>query len=238
MKKTPGTTNHGIGVILKAAQFAAHKHRYQKRKDKNKTPYINHPLEVARVLNEEGGVADLGILAAALLHDTIEDTETTYDDLRGQFGARIANIVIEVTDTKFLGKQTRKQLQAVKAGHASAAGQQIKIADKICNLRDILGSPPVDWTLERKQKYFDDAKLVVDEVRDANPALAGRFDRLYAHWTRRDPVNAGAPRSARKPRGGKSRPVQLKPGSKQMTFQEIAKVIQEALGKAHSSRAP
>ena len=183
-------------------------------------------------------VSDPEIIAAALLHDTIEDTETTYDDLRGQFGARIADLVVEVTDTKFLAKRTRKKLQSAKAGHASAAAQQVKIADKLCNLRDILGSPPVKWSLKRKQKYFDDAKLVVDEVRDANPALATRFDKLYGHWARMGPVKSGAPQSARKPRSGESRPVQRKPGSKQLTFHEIAKVIEEALEKARSSRAP
>jgi len=232
MKKTPGTTNHGIGVILKAAQFAAHKHRYQKRKDKNKTPYINHPLEVARVLNEEGSVADPEILVAALLHDTIEDTVTTYDELRGQFGARIADIVVEVTDTKFLAKQTRKQLQSVKAGHASAAAQQVKIADKICNLRDILANPPVKWTLERKQKYFEDAKLVVDEVRDANPALAGRFDRLYAYWLRRRAGKTKSGQSARKERSGDPRPVQLEPDAKRKKFEEVAKMIAKVHKKA------
>ena len=88
-----------IGLVLKAAAFAAHKHRDQRRKDAKATPYINHPLALAQALCEEGGVDDPIILAAALLHDTIEDTETSYDELRGQFGARIADIVAEVTDT-------------------------------------------------------------------------------------------------------------------------------------------
>jgi guanosine-3',5'-bis(diphosphate) 3'-pyrophosphohydrolase len=94
-----------VVLVLKAAAFAAHKHRDQRRKDVKATPYINHPLAVAQALCEEGDVDDPIILAAALLHDTIEDTETTYVELRGQFGARIADIVAEVTDTKFLGKR-------------------------------------------------------------------------------------------------------------------------------------
>jgi guanosine-3',5'-bis(diphosphate) 3'-pyrophosphohydrolase len=94
-----------VVLVLKAAAFAAHKHRDQRRKDVKATPYINHPLAVAQALCEEGDVDDPIILAAALLHDTIEDTETSYDELRGQFGARIADIVAEVTDTKFLGKR-------------------------------------------------------------------------------------------------------------------------------------
>ena len=169
-----------IGVILKAAALAAHKHRDQRRKDAKATPYINHPIEVARVLIEEGGVRDPKILAAALLHDTIEDTQTSYDELRGQFGARIADIVAEVTDTKFLGKTSRKQLQLAKAGHASAAAQQLKIADKLCNLRDILARPPAKWSKERQREYFDWAKAVVDQVRGANPRLERKFDAVHA----------------------------------------------------------
>ena len=114
------------------------------------------------------------------MHDTIKDTETTYDELRGQFGERIADIVAEVTDTKFLGKQARKLLQVSKAGGASGAAQLVKIADKLCNLRDILANPPADWPLERKQEYFDWAKRVVDQIRDVSPELAEKFDQLYA----------------------------------------------------------
>ncbi len=232
MKKSSTATNHAIGVILKAAQFAAHKHRDKKRKGKDKTPYINHPIEVAHILYAEGGISDPEIIAAALLHDTIEDSQTTYDELRGQFGARIADIVVEVTDTKFLDPRTRKKLQSVKAGQASAAGQQIKIADKICNLRDILGSPPVDWTLAKKHEYFDDAKLVVDEVRDANPALATRFDKLYAHWTRRLPGIAKSQPSKPKEQSKVARPVQLKLNARNMTIKELAEAIKEILDKA------
>ena len=168
-----------IPLILKAAAFAAHKHRDQRRKDAKATPYINHPIEVARVLCVEGGVRDPKILAAALLHDTIEDTETSYKELRGQFGLLIADIVAEVTDTKFLDPHSRKRLQIAKAGHASAAAQQVKIADKLSNLRDILAHPPAKWSEERKREYFDWAKTVVNQVRRANPRLARKFDRVY-----------------------------------------------------------
>ena len=108
----------------------------------------------------------------------------------------------------------------------------MKIADKICNLRDILGSPPVKWSLKRKQKYFDDAKLVVDEVRDANPALAGRFDRLYAHWTRRLPGIAKSQPSKPKEQSKVARPVQLKLNARNMTIKELAEAIKEILDKA------
>lgn len=173
------TSSGGLGLVLRAAQFAAHKHRDQRRKDVRATPYINHPLELAHILSTEGGVTDPVVLAAALLHDTIEDTETTYEELRGAFGVRVADIVIEVTDTKFLGKQARKRLQISKAGRSTAGAKQVKIADKLCNLRDILAGPPSSWSLKRKQEYFDWAKAVVDRVRDANPRLARKFDALY-----------------------------------------------------------
>jgi len=176
-----GRVRDGLGLVLKAAAFAAHKHRDQRRKDPEKTPYINHPIALAQVLREEGGVRDPMVIAAALLHDTIEDTETSYEELRGQFGAIVADCVVEVTDVKFLGKAARKRLQVAKAARASKAAKQVKIADKICNLRDILASAPAGWSLARRQEYFDWAKEVVDEVRGVNLRLERKFDRLYRH---------------------------------------------------------
>lgn len=167
------------GLVLKATEFAAHKHRDQRRKDAGASPYINHPIGLANVLCNEGGITDPVILSAALLHDTMEDTETDYEELRGQFGEDIADVVVEVTDTKWLSREARKRLQISKASHSSVRARAVKIADKICNLRDILGSPPAGWSLQRKQKYFDWAKQVVDGVRGAYPELEQRFDALY-----------------------------------------------------------
>jgi guanosine-3',5'-bis(diphosphate) 3'-pyrophosphohydrolase len=168
-----------ISLLLKAAEFAAHKHRDQRRKDADASPYINHPISVASVLRNEGGITDPVILAAALLHDTLEDTETSYEELRGQFGEQIADIVVEVTDTKWISKDARKRLQISKASHSSVRARAVKIADKICNVRDMLGSPPDGWSLERKQTYFDWAKEVVDGVRGVHVQLEQRFDALY-----------------------------------------------------------
>ena len=168
-----------LGLVLRAVQFAAHKHTDQRRKDVRKKPYINHPIALAEVLHTDGGVRDSQVIAAALLHDTIEDTMTTYDELRGLFGAGVADTVAELTDTKFLRTETRKRLQVSKAGKSSAAAKQVKLADKICNLRDILASPPAGWSLKRRQTYFDWAKEVVDQARGVNPRLERMFDRLY-----------------------------------------------------------
>ena len=150
-----------IQLILRAAAFAADKHRNQRRKDYARTPYINHPLAVARVLSEEGGVTDPEILAAAILHDTLEDTETTPRELTREFGTRIASLVAEVTDDKTLPKQRRKQLQVEHAPKKSKGAALIKTADKICNLRDIKMSPPKSWSVERRSNYIKWANDVV-----------------------------------------------------------------------------
>jgi guanosine-3',5'-bis(diphosphate) 3'-pyrophosphohydrolase len=174
-------SNHsdGVALLLKATKFAAWKHKDQRRKDANASPYINHPIALASVLQEEGDVFDPIVLAAALLHDTIEDTETSYEELRGQFGDEIAEIVLEVTDTKWIDKAVRKRLQISKAGHASERAKLVKLADKICNLRDIIASPPAAWSTERKREYFDWAKRVVDQVRGTNSKLEQHFDSIY-----------------------------------------------------------
>jgi guanosine-3',5'-bis(diphosphate) 3'-pyrophosphohydrolase len=164
---------------LKALAFAAHKHRDQRRKDVKASPYINHPIALAHVLWTVGKVRDPVTLAAALLHDTIEDTQTTAAELRGHFGAAVAEVVEEVTDVKFLKKESRKRIQVARAARSSRRAQRVKLADKICNLEDILARPPADWSIERQRQYFDWAKSVVDQVRGANRALEGRFDRLY-----------------------------------------------------------
>jgi guanosine-3',5'-bis(diphosphate) 3'-pyrophosphohydrolase len=170
----------GMSLILKALEFAAQKHRDQRRKDKEASPYINHPIQLANVLWHEGRVADPVVIAAALLHDTIEDTETSWQELRGEFGDEIADIVLEVTDVHWLKKIVRKRLQVAKARHASKGARLVKLADKICNLRDVAARPPAGWSLERRQEYFEWAKEVVDKLRGTHPRLERRFDDAYA----------------------------------------------------------
>jgi GTP diphosphokinase / guanosine-3',5'-bis(diphosphate) 3'-diphosphatase len=169
------------GRILKAVAFAAEKHRHQRRKDAAASPYINHPIALADVLANEGGITDAEVLCAALLHDTIEDTETTIEELRAAFGAAITGFVLEVTDDKDLAKDERKRLQIEHAPHISRQAKLVKLADKICNLRDILESPPADWDLARKQAYFDWAARVVAGLRGIHAGLESIFDGLVAH---------------------------------------------------------
>lgn len=165
--------------IVAAIAFAARKHRDQRRKDAAASPYINHPIALANVLANEGGIDDERVLVAAILHDTIEDTETTQQELLREFGQEIASIVMEVTDDKALPKAERKQLQIEHAASISRRAKLVKLADKICNLRDVAGSPPADWPVERRQEYFDWAKAVIDGLRGANPSLEHIFDETY-----------------------------------------------------------
>jgi len=176
MKRPP---ERELALLFRALAFAAHKHRDQRRKDAEASPYINHPIALAEVLAREGGVADIEVLAAALLHDTIEDTATSFEELVGHFGARIAGMVAEVTDDKNLPKAERKRLQIVHASGISPGAKLVKLADKICNLRDVADRPPATWDLQRRQEYFEWAKRVIDGLRGAHPALEAEFDAAY-----------------------------------------------------------
>jgi guanosine-3',5'-bis(diphosphate) 3'-pyrophosphohydrolase len=167
-----------VALILRAAAFAAERHRDQRRKGSAAAPYINHPLGLANLL-AECGVEDPTVLAAALLHDTVEDTETTPEELAESFGAEVAAIVVEVTDDKALPKADRKRMQIEHAAHLSDQAKLVKLADKICNLRDLSQSPP-DWPLERKREYFDWAKAVVEQLRGTNARLEAMFTAAYA----------------------------------------------------------
>ncbi|WP_090142724.1 HD domain-containing protein [Limnohabitans sp. DM1] len=137
------------------------------------------PIALAKVLANEGGVQNVTVLCAAVLHVTIEDTETTADKLRALFGDQVASVVLEVTDDKLQGKAVRKQ-QIEHAPHISPQAKMVKLADKISNVRDILASPPADWSPECKQAYFDWAAAVVAGLRGVHPGLEAVFDGLYA----------------------------------------------------------
>ena len=173
-------TGNPLGAFVKAVAFAADKHRNQRRKDAEASPYINHPIELANVLANESSVGDVTVLCAAVLHDTIEDTDTTSEELQAIFGPKVAAVVMEVTDDKSLEKSVRKQRQVEHAPHISKEAKLVKLADKICNLRDILASPPADWTAERKQNYFEWAAKVVAGLRGVHPGLESVFDGLLA----------------------------------------------------------
>ena len=171
--------NSEVSLILSAARFAAEKHRKQLRKGADATPYINHPLEVAERIARIGGVDDAGVLAAALLHDTIEDTETTREELEAAFGASIAGMVAELSDDRALSKDARKRQEIAKAPGLSAGAKLIKLADKTCNVRDTLVNPP-DWPLQRKLDYLDFAERIATGLGRVNPALEADFAAILA----------------------------------------------------------
>lgn len=166
-------------LVMRAAAFAAEKHRMQRRKDAESSPYINHPIQLAYILVQEG-IEDSTVLASALLHDTIEDTKTTLDEIEIVFGYEIARIVDECSDDKSLTKMERKQAQIEHAGKISPKAKLVKMADKIANVSDIDGAPPAGWSIERKREYFDWAKRVVDEMRGTHARLEARFDAEFA----------------------------------------------------------
>ena len=161
-------------MILKAAEFAATKHRGQFRKGNLNTPYINHPIKVANLL-ENVGVKDAEVLVAVLLHDVVEDTNTTYSDIRNVFNQRVADFVLEVTDDKEKSKKERKALQIQNAKGLSYEAKLIRIADKICNVQDISGKDAPDWSYERKFEYLEWAKKVVDEIKGTHDVLEVLF---------------------------------------------------------------
>ena len=172
-----------LALLLKALAFAAHKHRDQRRKDAEASPYINHPIALAEVLAGEGGISDVEVLAAALLHDTIEDTATTAAELRAEFGERIAAMVEEVTDDEKLPKAERKRLQIVHAAALSPGAKLVKLADKICNLRDVAERPPAQWNLQRPAGVFR-----MGQAGDRRPARhASKLEAAFDAAFRRKP---------------------------------------------------
>jgi len=167
-------------LLLKVLKFAAEKHKFQRRKDRERTPYINHPIQVAELLSTVGGVKENAVLMGALLHDTLEDTETTQSEIQALCGKEVLNLVLEVTDDKNLSKLQRKHLQIKNASRISIGARLIKLADKICNVYDIAHSPPSDWTIQRCREYLAWSAEVVQGLRGVNPALEARYDAILA----------------------------------------------------------
>jgi guanosine-3',5'-bis(diphosphate) 3'-pyrophosphohydrolase len=174
-----------FGKILQALQFASRKHRDQRRKGGQHAPYINHPIDVTEILWRVGKVRDVVTLLGALLHDTIEDTDTSPDEIRELFGEEVMSVVLEVTDDKSLPKAERKRLQVVSAPRKSARARQIKLADKISNVTEITNDPPVDWSLERRKEYLDWTERVINGLRGQNPELEALYDQALAQGRRR-----------------------------------------------------
>ncbi len=166
-----------VGVI-DALHFAAHKHRSQPRKDVAKTPYINHVIAVVHTLTTVGRVTDPVVLIAAALHDTIEDTETSWEELEDRFGLEVCGVVREVTDDKRLPKEERKRRQIEHSSHLSDRAKQLKLADKASNVLDVIDSPAIGWSLERRRDYLDWTEQATAGCRGVNHALDAHYDRV------------------------------------------------------------
>ena len=164
--------------MLTALRFAADKHKNQRRKDEEASPYINHPIAVADTLWQIGEVRDVVTIVGALLHDTIEDTETEPSEIETLFGKEVLSLVQEMSDDKSLPKATRKQLQIEHAPHISTRAKQLKLSDKICNVRDIATSPPSHWDWQRRLDYLDWTEQVVRGIRGTSPRLESLYDEV------------------------------------------------------------
>jgi GTP diphosphokinase / guanosine-3',5'-bis(diphosphate) 3'-diphosphatase len=173
-------TSEELRVVFKALRFAAERHRKQRRKDEDGTPYINHPITVADTILSVGGVDDLNTIVAALLHDTIEDVGVTAEEIRSLFGEEVANLVKEVSDDKKLPKQERKRLQIETAPRKSPRAKLIKLADKISNVTDVTNSPPAGWDMARRVEYLDWTEKVVAGLRGTNRQLEAAYDLALA----------------------------------------------------------
>ncbi|MCB0587630.1 MAG: bifunctional (p)ppGpp synthetase/guanosine-3',5'-bis(diphosphate) 3'-pyrophosphohydrolase [Phaeodactylibacter sp.] len=174
--------NDLLAKVMDAAVYAAMKHQYQRRAGYDKLPYMNHLLKVTEALIRIGGERDEALLLAAVLHDVLEDTDATHEELARHFGREAADIVLELTDDMSIPYMERKWLQVEKARQLSEKARKIRIVDKATNIRDIL-SYPLDWPLEKKENYLDNSIQVVSRIRGANPRLDAWFDETAA-WAR------------------------------------------------------
>jgi (p)ppGpp synthase/HD superfamily hydrolase len=166
----------GIIEVTRALDFAARRHAAQRRKGIQAEPYVNHLAEVALLLAEATDGADPGLVAAGLLHDTLEDTVTSRRELAALFGEDAASLVEEVTDDKTLDREARKIQQVLAAPGKTLRARMIKIADKIANLRSIADSPPLGWSSRRKREYIAWARDVVAACGPTNARLEALFE--------------------------------------------------------------
>lgn len=176
----PTGEDSALPLVIQSLAFAAKKHRHQRRKGSDQSPYINHPIDVLDLLWRVGEVRDAEVLAAAVLHDTIEDTGTTPAEIETLFGCRVRDLVLELSDDKSLPDPVRKRLQEEHAPQLSTGARLIKLADKISNVRDLHFHPPLFWSARRRAEYRAWAARVVDRLRGTNPALEAEFDRVFS----------------------------------------------------------
>lgn len=168
-----------LSIVIRCVNFAARKHTKQRRKDADGTPYINHPIGVANILVQEANVYDPIVIVAALLHDTVEDTDTTFEEIEEEFGYATRCVVEAVTDDKTLPKDQRKLLQVKNTSKLSDKAKLVVMADKLYNLRDLQKATPVGWSFSRIQEYVQWSKAVVTGCRGINDNLDSALDEMF-----------------------------------------------------------
>jgi guanosine-3',5'-bis(diphosphate) 3'-pyrophosphohydrolase len=181
--------------LVAALHYAATHHRDQRRKDRDGSPYINHPIALLQILAVEAGVTDADVLCAAVLHDVVEDCAASdaeraerEGEIEAMFGREVLAIVRDslprtgsgVTDDKALPKEERKQQQIDHARQLVHGAKLVKLADKTANLRDVAHNPPASWPLERRRAYFDWARAVVEAIGPAHAGLRKLFEQASA----------------------------------------------------------
>ncbi len=169
----------GATLVVRALGFAAEAHRTQFRKDRE-TPAINHPIRLLQLLVDVGGVTDPLVLAAAALHDVLEDCEVGFPELEARFGTEVAGVVFELSDPPHLDKTAMRAWAVETAPRLSLPARLVKLADKAVNLNDLIDWPPAGWSDARKASYFDWSADVVAGIRGTHGALELAFDGAYA----------------------------------------------------------
>jgi guanosine-3',5'-bis(diphosphate) 3'-pyrophosphohydrolase len=171
---------HALPELLEALQFAAVKHQYDRRGGYDRLPYINHLIKVTNGLVNRCGFTEDTLLLAAVLHDIVEDTDVTGEELSARFGHEVAGIVLELTDDMSLSYELRKQRQLETAPQLSRGARIIRLADKASNIEDIF-SYPLDWTLDKKEAYLKNSEQIAAIIKGEHPRLDHWFEQT-AEW--------------------------------------------------------
>lgn len=172
------TVSRFMQLLLKSVDFAARAHRDQRRKGAAQEPYINHPIEVSRLIIECEPGTDEDILCAAVLHDVIEDCGATRDEIAACFNDIIADIVLEVSDDKALPRDERKAKQIETAPYLTNGAKLVRLADKVANVGAMLTDTPIGWDDKQILAYVDWAEAVVAPCRMVSTRLSDRFDAI------------------------------------------------------------
>jgi guanosine-3',5'-bis(diphosphate) 3'-pyrophosphohydrolase len=167
-----------LALVFEALRYAAEKHKKQRRKGSEDTPYINHPIAVAYYLITYAEVQDPHVLAAAILHDTLEDTDATPEEIKEIFGPQVLELVQEVTDDKNLPKNIRRREQEETVNQRSHGAKLIRIADKISNVHDLFYTPPAGWDSQTQNDYLDWTERVINKIKGVNPDLESMYDEM------------------------------------------------------------